>query len=115
MTEQEIAESRATTFADMNYNEPDNYGTVKEIGYHAYYCGFLAGFEMANKANKWYKPSEKLPKEGSLVLAYVLDETEPTICEYVTNNQWDCLPKRFIFCSNEQVRMWKELALPKEN
>ena len=67
-----------------------------------------------NKANEWHKPSEKLPEECSLVLAYVFDETEPTICEYVTSNQWECLPRKIVFCSNDQVKMWKEIVLPKE-
>ena len=65
-----------------------------------------------NKANEWHKPSEKLPEECSLVLAYLFEETEPTICEYVVSNQWECLPKRIVFCSNDQVRKWKEIVLP---
>ena len=73
---------------------------------------FKAGY---NKANEWHKPSEKLPEECSLVLAYVFDETEPSLCEYIVSDQWECLPKRIVFCSNDQVRAWKELpALPKE-
>lgn len=65
-----------------------------------------------NKANEWHKPSEKLPEECSLVLAYLFEETEPTLCEYVVSNQWECLPRRFVFCSNDQVRLWKEIVLP---
>ena len=67
-----------------------------------------------NKANEWHKPSEKLPEECSLVLAYLFEETEPTICKYVVSNQWECLPKRIVFCSNDQVRKWKEIIPPKE-
>ena len=66
------------------------------------------------KANEWHKPSEKLPEECSLVLAYLFEETEPTICKYVVSNQWECLPKRIVFCSNDQVRKWKEITPPKE-
>lgn len=65
-----------------------------------------------NKANEWHKPSEKLPEECSLVLAYLFEETEPTICKYVVSNQWECLPKRIVFCSNDQVRKWKEIVPP---
>ena len=80
---------------------------------------FKAGAEFGyNKANEWHKPSEKLPEECSLVLAYLFEETEPTVCEYVVSDQWECLPKRIVFCSNDQVRMWKEIVppeLPKES
>ena len=70
--------------------------------------------EEESKANEWHKPSEKLPEECSLVLAYLFEETEPTICEYVVSDQWECLPKRIVFCSNDQIRLWKEIVLPKE-
>ena len=77
--------------------------------------GFQKGAEFGyNKANEWHKPSEKLPEECSLVLAYLFEETEPTICKYVVSNQWECLPKRIVFCSNDQVRKWKEITPPKE-
>ena len=77
---------------------------------------FQKGAEFGyNKANEWHKPSEKLPEECSLVLAYIFEETEPTICEYVVSDQWECLPKRIVFCSNDQVRKWKEIVLPKES
>lgn len=74
---------------------------------------FKKGAEFGyNKANEWHKPSEKLPEECSLVLAYLFEETEPTICKYVVSNQWECLPKRIVFCSNDQVRKWKEIVPP---
>lgn len=74
---------------------------------------YLAGAEFGyNKANEWHKLSEKLPEECSLVLAYLFEETEPTICKYVVSNQWECLPKRIVFCSNDQVRKWKEIVPP---
>lgn len=75
----------------------------------SYIDGFKDGY---NKANEWHKPSEKLPEECSLVLAYLFEETEPTICEYVVSDQWECLPKRIVFCSNDQVRKWQEIVLP---
>jgi len=77
----------------------------------AYQKGAEFGY---NKANKWYKPSEKLPEECTLVLAYLFEETEPTLCKYVVSNQWECLPKRIVFYSNDQVIAWKEIVLPKE-
>ena len=43
MTDEELAEERATKFADINFNEPDNYGSEKEIGHFSYVAGFLAG------------------------------------------------------------------------
>ena len=77
--------------------------------------GFIAGAELGyTKANEWHKPGEKLPEECSLVLAYLFEEAEPTICEYVVSDQWECLPRRIVYCSNDQVRMWKEIVLPKE-
>lgn len=77
--------------------------------------GFISGAEFGyTKANEWHKPGEKLPEECSLVLAYLFEETEPTICKYVVSDQWECLPRRIVFCSNDQVRMWKEIVLPKE-
>ena len=86
-----------------------------ETDKHSYIDGFQDGAEFGyNKANEWHKPSEKLPEECSLVLAYLFEETEPTICKYVVSNQWECLPKRIVFCSNDQVRKWKEITPPKE-
>lgn len=80
-----------------------------------YIKAFKDGAEFGyNKANEWHKPSEKLPEECTLVLAYLFEETEPTLCKYIVSNQWECLPKRIVFCSNEQVRKWKEIVLPKE-
>jgi hypothetical protein len=57
MTDEEMAKARATTFTDMNYNEPDYYVTEKEIGYHAYYCGFLGGLD-AGRKTKWHKVAD---------------------------------------------------------
>ena len=86
-----------------------------ETDKRSYIDGFKDGAEFGyNKANEWHKPSEKLPEECSLVLAYLFEETEPTICKYVVSNQWECLPKRIVFCSNDQVRKWKEITPPKE-
>ena len=65
-----------------------------------------------NKANEWHKPSEKLPKECSLVLAYSFEDTEPALWEFVTSDQWEWLSKRIVFCSNDQIRLWKEIELP---
>lgn len=67
-----------------------------------------------NKANEWHKPSEKLPEECTLVLAYLFEDTKPTMCKYVVSDQWECLPRRILFCSNDQVRLWKEIVPPKE-
>ena len=75
--------------------------------------GFKDGAEFGyNKANEWHKPSEKLPEECSLVLAYSFEDTEPALWEFVTSDQWEWLPKRIVFCSNDQIRLWKEIVLP---
>lgn len=96
--------------AKISYWDSDASGSLSSQ--ENYVIGFKDGY---NKANEWHKPSEKLPEECSLVLAYVFDETEPSLCEYIVSDQWECLPKRIVFCSNDQVRAWKELpALPKE-
>ena len=81
---------------------------MKELNI-TYKDGFKDGY---NKANEWHKPSEKLPKECSLVLAYSFEDTEPDLWEFVTSDQWEWLPKRIVFCSNDQIRLWKEIVLP---
>ena len=74
---------------------------------------FQKGAEFGyNKANEWHKPSEKLPEECSLVLAYSFEDTEPALWEFVTSDQWEWMPKRIVFCSNDQIRLWKEIVLP---
>lgn len=78
-------------------------------------ASFIKGAEFGyNKANEWHKPCEKLPEECSLVLAYSLYDTEPSLWVFVANDQWEWLPKRIVFCSNNQIRLWKEIVLPKE-
>ena len=67
-----------------------------------------------NKANEWHKPSEKLPEECSLVLAYGFDDTEPSLYEYVDSDTWEWMPRRIASLSNDQIRLWKEIPLPKE-
>ena len=62
MTKEELAEKHATIFINLNYNEPDNYGTEKEIGYHAYYCGFLAALALSE--NDTNAQLEELKKEN---------------------------------------------------
>lgn len=39
------AEERANKFIEINFNEPDNYGSEKEVGHFSYYTGYLAGAE----------------------------------------------------------------------
>ena len=78
--------------------------------------GFQKGAEFGyNKANEWHKPSEKLPERCSLVLAYAFDDTEPSLYQFVTNDQWEWMPRRIVFLSNDQIRLWKEIVLPKED
>ena len=49
MTDEELAEERATKFAGINFNEPDNYGSEKEIGHFSYVAGFLAGLAVGRE------------------------------------------------------------------
>ena len=84
----------------------------KQFIIDAWNGGYLAGF---NKANEWHKTSEKLPKDCSLVLAYGFDDTEPTLYYYVASDTWEWMPKRIAVYSNDQIRLWKEIILPKES
>ena len=64
MKDEEMAEERATKFTDINYNEPDNYGSAKEIGYFSYHAGFLAGLKAGRP--QWHdlrKDPDDLPKD----------------------------------------------------
>lgn len=101
-------ENEAEEYADKQIGCGDGYYEWTDVE-QAFKDGAEFGY---NKANEWHKPREKLPEECSLVLAYLFEETEPTICEYVVSNQWECLPKRIVFCSNDQVRKWKEIVPP---
>jgi hypothetical protein len=65
-----------------------------------------------NKANEWYKPSEKLPKECSLVIAYGFDDTEPDLYYFVASDTWELMPRRIVFLSNDQIKLWKEIVRP---
>ena len=82
--------------------------TPRETVYEAVEFGY-------NKASEWHKPSEKLPEECSLVLAYAFDDTEPSFWKFVASDQWEWLPERVVFCNNGQIRLWKEIVPPKES
>lgn len=61
MKDEEMAEERATKFTDINFNEPDYYGSEKEIGHFSYYTGFLAGLKAGRP--QWHKVADgDLPK-----------------------------------------------------
>ena len=98
-------------------NAKKKYGLEGSICMNIQECAYVNGFQQGakfgyNKANEWHKPSEKLPEECSLVLAYSFDDTEPSLWKFVTSDQWEWLPKRIVFCSNDQIRLWKEIVLP---
>lgn len=77
--------------------------------------GFIAGAEFGyNKANEWHKPSEKLPEKCSLVLALAFEDSEPALFEFVASDTWELIPQRIASLSNAQIRLWKEIILPKE-
>lgn len=78
---------------------------------HAYrlgrYEGFLAGLEAGKP--KWYKPSEKLPADCSLVLAFGFEDSEPTLFKFVISNTWEWMPRRIACLSNDQIKCWCEI------
>lgn len=58
---------------------------------------------------KWHKPSEKLPADCSLVLAYDFEDSEPALFEFVTSNTWEWMPRRIACLSNDQIKRWCEI------
>jgi len=69
MTDEEMAKARADKFVDINFNEPDNYGSEKEIGHFSYYTGFLVGLKAGRP--QWHdlrKDPNDLPKPNIAVL-----------------------------------------------
>lgn len=73
MTDEELAEARATKFADINFNEPDNYGSEKEVGHFSYYTGFLAGLKAGRP--KWHnlrKNPKDFPKNSDYEKLYLV-------------------------------------------
>ena len=112
--EAEEIEVKADEYA-LEESTACNYGESSKHVYQGYFYGFKKGAEFGyNKANEWHKPSEKLPERCSLVLAYAFDDTEPSLYKFVTNDQWEWMPRRIAFLSNDQIRLWKEIVPPKE-
>lgn len=58
---------------------------------------------------KWHKPSEKLPADCSLVLAYDFEDSEPALFEFVTSDTWEWMPRRIACLSNDQIKCWCEI------
>lgn len=78
-------------------------GIIKGVGI----CSYLAGLEAGRP--KWHKPSEKLPAECSLVLAFDFDDSEPALFKFVTSDTWEWMPRRIAFLSNDQIKCWCEI------
>lgn len=57
------------------------------------------------EANRWYKPEEKLPEDCALVLAYRLDDKDPSVYEYVGSDTWKWASKRTTVLNNSQIRI----------
>lgn len=72
-----------------------------------YECGFLAGLKAGKPT--WHKPSEKLPADCSLVIAYDFEDSEPALFKFVTSNTWEWMPRRIACLSNEQIKRWCEI------
>ena len=75
--------------------------------YDALKQAHLAG-QKASKP-KWHKPSEKLPAECSLVLAFDFEDSEPSLFKFVASNTWEWMPRRIVFLSNDQIKCWCEI------
>lgn len=95
----------------------DLYGSADDVyGKEDYEQGFKDGAEFGYaEANRWYKPSEKLPKDCTLVLAYGFDDKDPSVYEYVGPDTWEWMPRRIAVLDNSQIRLWKEIILPEDN
>ena len=119
------AEERAKIFANINYNEPDNYGDTKEIGLSAYEAGFNAGAEFGyNKANEWHKlrkNPDDLPEEDVYVFLLCEDDAYPVVARRHTFRtwgrtewEWDCRwgSGYQIKQGDPKVISWKEIVLP---
>lgn len=78
-------------------------GIIKGVGI----CSYLAGLGASRP--KWHKPSEKLPAECSLVLAFDFDDSEPALFKFVTSDTWEWMPRRIAFLSNDQIKCWCEI------
>lgn len=68
---------------------------------------YLAGLEAGRP--KWHKPSEKLPADCSLVLAYDFEDSEPALFKFVTSNTWEWMPRRIACLNNDQIKRWCEI------
>lgn len=102
-------EKEAEEYAKQN--NPAEYGV--RATHFTVLNSFKDGAEFGyNKANEWHKPSEKLPEECSLVLAYGFDDTEPSLYYFVASDFWEWMPRRIASLSNDQIRLWKEIVLP---
>jgi hypothetical protein len=65
---------------------------------------------LKKKKPKWYKPSEKLPEECSLVLAFEFGNSEPALFKFVTSNTWEWMPRRIACLNNDQIKCWCEIS-----
>lgn len=68
---------------------------------------FLAGLKAGRP--KWHKPSEKLPADCSLVLAFDFEDSEPALFEFVTSNTWEWMPRRIACLNNDQIKCWCDI------
>lgn len=116
MTDEEMAEEYAdrTRIVDENtragtdcislvQDYEGNYIDIHERIKQAYLAGLKAG------RPKWHKPSEKLPEECSLVLAFEFENSEPALFEFVTSNTWEWMPRRIACLHNDQIKCWCEI------
>ncbi len=108
MTEKEMAQEYEK---NAEYIEIDDYGH-KVYGSQDIEQAFLAGLKAGRP--KWHKPSEKLPEECSLVLAFEFEDSEPTLFEFVTSNTWEWMPRRIACLHNDQIKCWCEIPKFKE-
>ena len=116
MKDEEMAEERATKFTDINYNEPDNYGSAKEIGYFSYHAGFLAGLKAGRP--QWHdlrKDPKDLPKEVGNYIVCFLDTAcerhtfELSFVDYFEDKHWIDEDNHNIEGYDEGVIAWCEI------
>ena len=108
MKDEEMAEEQIKKWDSVLYSQMYSVALVKDFIRKAFLAGLKAG------RPKWHKPSEKLPADCSLVLAYDFEDSEPALFEFVTSDTWEWMPRRIACLSNDQIKCWCEIPKFKE-
>ena len=108
-------EKEAEEYAENNaYKYANDYITCQE----AYQSGTEFGY---NKANEWYRVSDKLPEMDVLVYLWKKGRDFPLVARrHISYGQkewvWDCMWGSGFIVSQLKGKdyLWKEIVLPKE-